>query len=66
MQDLPDLSQLSPEAKDTLIRMLWEEMQRLRQRLDELEKRPKKTSQNSSKPPSQDIKANRKNRKKKD
>lgn len=64
MQDLPDLSQLSPEAKDTLIRMLWEEMQRLRQRLDELEKRPKKTSKNSSKPPSQDVKANRKNRKK--
>ncbi|MDV3350215.1 transposase [Leptothoe sp. LEGE 181152] len=37
MQDLPDLSQLSPEAKDTLIRMLWEEMQWLRQRLNELE-----------------------------
>ena len=64
MQDLPDLSQLSPEAKDTLIRMLWEEMQRLRQRLDELEKRPKKTSKNSSKPPSQDIKAHQKARKK--
>ena len=64
MQELPDLSQLSPEAKDALIQVLWKELQSLRQRLDELEKRPKKTSKNSSKPPSQGFKANRKTRKK--
>ncbi|WP_228016197.1 DUF6444 domain-containing protein [Leptolyngbya ectocarpi] len=64
MQDLPDLSQLSPEAKDALIQVLREEMQSLRQRLDEIEKRPKKTSKNSSKPPLQDFKANQKKRKK--
>lgn len=64
MQELPDLSQLSPEAKDALIQVLWEELQSLRQRLDEIEKRPKKTSKNSSKPPSQDDKANQKKRKK--
>ncbi|MEL6500099.1 MAG: IS66 family transposase [Cyanobacteria bacterium J06623_1] len=64
MQELPDLSQLSPEAKDALIQVLWEELQILRKRLDKLEKRPKKTSKNSSKPPSQEFKANQKPRKK--
>ena len=59
MEKLPDLSSLSDEAKDTLIIALWEEVQRLRQRLDELEK-PKKTSENSSIPPSKGFKANKK------
>lgn len=64
MQELPDLSQLSPEAKDALINVLWKELQTLRQRLDKLEKRPKKTSKNSSTPPSQGFKANQQQRKK--
>lgn len=50
MEKLPDLSSLSGEAKDALIVLLWEEVQRLRQRLEELE-RSQKTSQNSSVPP---------------
>ena len=64
MEKLPDLSGLSGEAKDALIIALWEEVQRLRQRLDELEK-PKKTSQNSSIPPSKGFKANKKPSKRK-
>lgn len=59
MTELPDLSSLSNEAKDALIVALWEEIQRLRQRLEELEK-PKKTSENSSIPPSKGFKANKK------
>ncbi|MGB3294466.1 MAG: DUF6444 domain-containing protein [Phormidesmis sp.] len=58
MEKLPDLSSLSGEAKDALIVALWEELQRLRQRLEEREK-PKKTSQNSSIPPSKGFKANK-------
>ncbi|MEO1390143.1 MAG: IS66 family transposase, partial [Cyanobacteria bacterium J06634_6] len=50
MENLPDLSGLSDEAKDALLIVLWEEIQRLRQRINELEK-PKKTSENSSIPP---------------
>ncbi|MEL6353749.1 MAG: IS66 family transposase [Cyanobacteria bacterium J06627_28] len=64
MEKLPDLSGLSSEAKDALIIALWEEVQRLRQRLDDLEK-PKKTSQNSSIPPSKGFKANKKPSKRK-
>ena len=59
MEKLPDLSSLSGEAKDALIVVLWEEIQRLRRRLEELEK-PKKTSENSSVPPSKGFKANKK------
>ncbi|WP_121971629.1 IS66 family transposase [Leptolyngbya sp. BC1307] len=58
MEKLPDLSSLSGEAKDALIVLLWEEVQHLRQRLEELE-RPKKTSENSSVPPSKGFKANK-------
>jgi transposase len=58
MEKLPDLSSLSSEAKDALIVALWEELQRLRQRLEELE-RPQKTSENSSVPPSKGFKANK-------
>ncbi|MEO1403215.1 MAG: IS66 family transposase [Cyanobacteria bacterium J06635_1] len=64
MSELPDLSSLSPEAKDALIETLWEEIQSLRKRLDKLENRPKKTSQNSSVPPSQGFKPNKSKSKK--
>ena len=71
MQELPDLSSLPPEAKDALIRTLWEKYQemsqrveQLSQRVSELEKRPVKTSKNSSKPPSQGFKPNKQRKKK--
>jgi transposase len=51
MAELPDLKQLTDEAKDALIIELWEELQQLRK------KRPKKTSKNSSLPPAQGFKA---------
>lgn len=53
MTELPDLKQLTSEAKDALIESLWEEIQRLRQASA---KQPKKTAQNSSLPPSQGFK----------
>jgi transposase len=53
MPELPDLKQLAPEAKDALILSLWEEIQRLRK---VVEKRPQKTSKNSSLPPSKGFK----------
>lgn len=71
MQELPDLSGLSSEAKDALIRLLWENCQAmsqrveaLNQRINALEKRPKKTSQNSSKPLAQGFKPNKPAKKK--
>jgi transposase len=51
MKDFPDLKQLTDEAKDALIVTLWEELQKLRQ------KKPKKTSKNSSLPPAKGFKA---------
>jgi transposase len=51
MTELPDLKQLSDEAKDALIQALWEELQTLQK------KRPKKTSKNSSLPPAKGFKA---------
>jgi transposase len=50
MTELPDLKQLAEEAKDALIVALWEELQKLRQ------KKPKKTSKNSSLPPAKGFK----------
>ena len=50
MKDLPDLKQLTDEAKDALIVALWEELQKLRN------KKPKKTSKNSSLPPAKGFK----------
>jgi transposase len=50
MTELPDLKQLTDEAKDALIVSLWEELQKLRQ------KKPKKTSKNSSLPPAKGFK----------
>jgi transposase len=51
MTELPDLKQLTDEAKDALILALWKELQTLQQ------KRPKKTSKNSSLPPAKGFKA---------
>jgi len=53
MTELPDLKQLTSEDKDALIEALWEEIQKLRKTAA---KRPKKTSKNSSLPPSQGFK----------
>jgi transposase len=47
---------LSTAAKDALIVKLWQELQQLRQQLN----KPSKTSKNSSMPPSQGFKLNRK------
>lgn len=54
MTELPDLKQLTDEAKDALILKLWEELQKLQQAQ---RKKPKKTSRNSSLPPAQGFKA---------
>ncbi len=57
MEELPDLSRLSHEQKDELIRMLFPLIEKVRQltlRVDELEARLSKDSHNSSKPPSSD------------
>ena len=51
MTELPDLTQLTDEAKDALILGLWEELQKLQN------KKPKKTSKNSSLPPAKGFKA---------
>ncbi|MEM6352779.1 MAG: hypothetical protein AAF766_18650 [Cyanobacteria bacterium P01_D01_bin.14] len=61
MQELPDLSSLSPDAKDALIVALWEEVLRMRDRLSKLDG-PKKTSKNSSKRPSEGFKPNKPSR----
>ena len=53
MKELPDINQLDTEAKDALIVVLWEEIQKLRQ----LVKKPKKTAKNSSLPPAKGFKA---------
>jgi len=57
MDELPDLSRLTHEQKDDLIRMLFpliEQFRRLTARVEELEARLSKDSHNSSKPPSSD------------
>ena len=54
MKELPDLSSLSHEQKDVLIRQLFDLVQRLTARVEELEARLSKDSHNSSKPPSSD------------
>ena len=54
MQELPDLKELSDEAKDALIVAMWEELQKLR--LAQV-KKPKKTAKNSSLPPAKGFKA---------
>ena len=54
MKELPNLKELTDEAKEALIVKLWEELQRLQK---QLEKKPKKTSKNSSLPPAKGFKA---------
>lgn len=64
MEKLPDLKQLSNEAKEALIVELWEKIQKLSailatyQPKPEPEPSPKKTSKNSSTPPSKGFKPN--------
>jgi transposase len=62
MKKLPDLKQLSDEAKNALIVELWQEIQKLRAALDTDESKPNsspaKTSSNSSTPPSKGFKRN--------
>ena len=62
MTALPDLSQLTHEEKDALIRALWAQVQALTAQVAELEAKlnvPPKTPDNSSLPPSQGKKPNR-------
>ena len=54
MQELPDLSQMSHAQKDELIRVLWQMVLDLQERVKVLEGRLALTSHNSSKPPSSD------------
>jgi transposase len=59
MKELPPLDGLSHAEKDALIRGLWQELQRLRSEVDKLkQKRVKKTTRNSSLPPSKGFKPN--------
>ena len=59
MKDLPPLDMLSDEEKNALIKLLWEEQQRLRAEVENLkQKRVKKTSSNSGLPPSKGFKPN--------
>jgi transposase len=55
MYELPDLSTLTSEQKDDLIRALYLLVQKLEGRMTELEDRLLKDSRNSSKPPSSDT-----------
>ncbi len=62
MTELPDLSHLTHEEKDALIRALWGQVQALTMRVAKLEARlgaPPKTPDNSSLPPSKGKKPNR-------
>ena len=61
MQELPDLSQLSANHKDELIRLFWSMLQgqanqiaALQSQAVELQSKLNKNSRNSSKPPSSD------------
>jgi len=59
MKELPPLDGLSHAEKDALIRELWQELQTLRSEVKTLkQKRVKKTSRNSSVPPSKGFKPN--------
>src|SRR5277367_719676 len=62
MTELPDLSHLTHDERDALIRALWAQVQVLTARVAELEAKlgePPKTPDNSSVPPSQGKKSNR-------
>jgi transposase len=59
MKELPPLDELSHSEKDALIKGLWQELQTLRSEVEKLkQKRVKKTSRNSSLPPSKGFKPN--------
>lgn len=59
MKELPPLEKLSNPEKDALIQVLWKELQSLRAEVERLkQKRVKKTSRNSSLPPSKGFKPN--------
>jgi len=62
MEKLPDLKQLSNEAKEALIVELWQEIQKLSATLATYQPKPDssptKTSKNSSTPPSKGFKPN--------
>ncbi|WP_415354675.1 DUF6444 domain-containing protein [Leptolyngbya sp. FACHB-1624] len=59
MKELPPLDGLSDAEKDALIQGLWQELQALRAEVEKLkQKRVKKTSRNSSLPPSKGFKPN--------
>lgn len=59
MKELPPLDGLSHAEKDALIGGLWQELQTMRAEMEKLkQKRVKKTSRNSSLPPSQGFKSN--------
>lgn len=62
MKELPNLKELTSEAKDALIEQLWQKVQELEKQI-ESSTPPKKTAKNSSLPPSkgfkQNIRANR-------
>ena len=62
MAELPDLSRLTHDEKDALIRALWVQVQALTARVAELEAKldvPPKTPDNSSLPPSRGKKTSR-------
>ncbi len=62
MDQLPALDQLSERQKESLIEVLWSEIQALKARIAQLESQlaaPKKGSRNSSVPPSKTPKANK-------
>ncbi len=63
MKDLPPLETLSSAEKDALIRELWQRLQALEQKgRQSTQKRVKKTSRNSSLPPSKGFKPNQSQR----
>jgi len=63
MKDLPRLETLSSAEKDALIRELWQRLQSLEQQgRQPAQKRVKKTSRNSSLPPSKGFKPNQSQR----
>jgi transposase len=62
MKELPPLDRLSHAEKDVLIQGLWQELQSLRAEIETLrQKQVKKTSRNSSLPPSKGFKPNQSN-----
>lgn len=58
MTDLPPFNAMTSEEKDALIMELWQKNKELEAKLAELQNPVKKTSKNSSTPPSQDQKPN--------